>query len=65
MKNQDLLTIEDVCKMLNIKESHLRSLIFKNEIPFLKVGRLVRFDIEDILVWVNKKNIDIDEKIER
>ena len=57
MKNnqEELLTINELILLLNIKESHLRSLIFRQEIPFIKVGRLVRFKPEQIKKWLEEK----------
>jgi excisionase family DNA binding protein len=51
----NLLTITEVCNWLNIKESHLRQLIFKQEIPYLKAGRLIRFEKESIEAWLQQK----------
>ena len=47
-----LLTLKDVCSFLNIKESHLRSLVFKRKIPFSKVGGNLRFNKEVINEWL-------------
>lgn len=38
-----LLTISEVCKILCVKESWLRLRLFKDEIPHVKMGGLVRF----------------------
>lgn len=49
----DLLTIEQAADLLNITDHFVRRLIRERRIPFLKVGRLVRFrraDIEAYLV---------------
>lgn len=45
---ENLLDISAVAKLLNVKESWLRMAIFKREIPFIKIGRLIRFKKEDI-----------------
>ena len=41
--DKKLLTIEEVADYLNVKVSWVRSAIFRREIPYLKVGSLVRF----------------------
>lgn len=49
----DLLTVEQAADLLNITDHFVRRLIRERRIPFLKVGRLVRFrraDIEAYLV---------------
>jgi excisionase family DNA binding protein len=60
MKNnqEELLTINELILLLNIKESHLRSLIFRQEIPFIKLGRLIRFDPFKIKKWLEEKLIE-------
>lgn len=57
MKNQfkKLLNFNETCELLNIKPTHLRSLVFKNEIPYLKVGRLLRFDYLELQAWLDFK----------
>ena len=54
-KTNELLTITELTSLLSIKESHLRSLIFRQEIPFIKVGRLIRFDQSQIKKWLEEK----------
>ena len=40
--SEDYLTVEQVAKELNIKVSRVRTAIFSKEIPFVKIGNLVR-----------------------
>lgn len=47
-----LLDIEQAARFLNVKVSRLRSAILNKEIPFLKIGRLVRFHKEDLEAWI-------------
>lgn len=47
-----LITIRDVAARLNTTERHVRSLVHRNAIPYLKVGRLVRFDPVDVDAWL-------------
>lgn len=49
----DLWDINQVSKRTNIKVSTLRKFVACNEIPFCKFGRLVRFEPEAIVEWVN------------
>lgn len=54
-ENSRLLTVQELSLSLNAKESHIRQLVFRREIPFLKVGRLVRFDRATIETWLASK----------
>lgn len=47
-----LLTIQETCEFLQIKASRLRTVIFRKEIPFIKIGRLLRFDPKDLREWI-------------
>jgi len=46
-----LLDIHDVATRLNITVRHVRRLVAERRIPYLKVGKLVRFDPHEIKVW--------------
>lgn len=52
--NTELLTLKDVCGLLKIKESHLRSLIFKKEIIPIRIGRLIRFNKSELAKWLER-----------
>ncbi|MBI1352088.1 MAG: helix-turn-helix domain-containing protein [Actinomycetales bacterium] len=48
----DLLTVEQAADYLNITDHFVRRLVRERRIPFLKVGRLVRFRRADIEVYL-------------
>lgn len=48
----DLLTVEQAADYLNITDHFVRRLIRERRIPFLKVGRLVRFRRADIEAYL-------------
>ena len=48
-----LLSIPELCNRLGATERHIRSLVFKRQIPYLKVGKLVRFDPDAIDGWLD------------
>lgn len=52
-----LLTIKQASKLLNLKQSRLRTAVLRKEVPFVKLGRLVRFKRTDLEAWVNSKTI--------
>ena len=47
-------TIKDVCFALQCSERHIRELVSVDKIPYVKVGRLVRFYRDDVLEWLKK-----------
>lgn len=52
--NNKILTPTELCQFLNLKTSMMRSLVFSKRIPFIKIGRLIRFDRDEILKWIEK-----------
>ena len=52
-----LLTISDAAKRLTTSERHLRDLIYRRQIPFLRVGRLIRFDSSDLEEWIEDRKV--------
>jgi excisionase family DNA binding protein len=58
--NNTYLNFQEVCDLLKITTHHLRSLIFKRQIPVIKIGRLIRFDRQQLNEWikVNSKKTD-------
>jgi excisionase family DNA binding protein len=50
-----LLTIDQTCELLNLKQSKIRSMIFKNEIPVIRLGRCIRFSQKDLEQWLFEK----------
>lgn len=52
--NEKLLTIEAAAELLSVKVSRLRTAVFRREIPFIKIGRLVRFKASDLMKWVEQ-----------
>ena len=59
MKNNSsslkILNVKDIASILKMKESWVRQRVHKDEIPYYKIGNLVRFNYEDILIWLENK----------
>jgi excisionase family DNA binding protein len=47
-----LLTIDQLAGRLGITVRHVRRLVAEKRVPYLKVGRLVRFDPSEIANWL-------------
>jgi excisionase family DNA binding protein len=54
------LSVQELSSYLNVKVKTIYSWISLKEIPHLKLGRLVRFDKEEIDRWIKQKKVDID-----
>ncbi|MCB0327955.1 MAG: helix-turn-helix domain-containing protein [Bdellovibrionales bacterium] len=53
-----LMSIREASKYLGIKESRLRKATRLRELPFMRVGRLIRFERDHLDQWINKKHQD-------
>jgi excisionase family DNA binding protein len=60
MNQEQLLSKEQVAKLLNVKMDWLNSVIFKKQIPFIKVGKHIRFCPKQITKWIEDRKIQED-----
>ncbi|UCC12778.1 MAG: helix-turn-helix domain-containing protein [candidate division WOR-3 bacterium] len=51
-----LLNISELSKKLNVKKKTIYDWIHKGSIPQIKLGRLVRFDSDEIDKWIRSKS---------
>ena len=56
---EPLIDIKDAAAIFKLKVSYLRGLVFRNEIPFYKIGALVRFDRQEVDAWMRSKRIPV------
>jgi excisionase family DNA binding protein len=56
---QPLLDPTQAAERLGITERHLRLLLERREIPFVKVGRLNRFDPDDLEQWIADNRTEV------
>ncbi len=62
--NEELIDLKKAMKLLNVKESWIRMAIFKRAIPYVKIGRQIRFRNTDLIRFINqntKENIKAKE----
>jgi excisionase family DNA binding protein len=55
----ELIDIEDVAKALGVSVRYVRRLVFENRIPYVKVGRLLRFDPEELAPWIDAQRVNV------
>ena len=49
-----LINVKEASKYLNVNESGIRYAVFTKKIPFVKIGRLVRFNTNDLDKYIEK-----------
>lgn len=50
-----LLSIDQLAQRLGITVRHVRRLVAERRVPYYKVGRLVRFDPDEIGEWLRDR----------
>jgi len=54
-----LLDVAAVAQAMGVTERHIRRLVTERRIPFLKVGRFVRFDPGALDVWLDQQRVEV------
>ena len=54
VSSRALLTVEEVAEHLGVNVRHVRRLVQERRLPYVKWGRLLRFDPVDIATFVDE-----------
>ena len=54
-----LLDIAAVAEQLCVTERHVRRLVAERRIPYVKVGRFVRFDPAEVADWISASRVPV------
>ena len=60
---EELICIDDLCRILKLKKSYVYLLTHEKKIPHYKLGRQLRFKLSDIEKWVGEHFVDSEEPI--
>ena len=52
-----LLDIQEVSQLIGISISTLYKMTSQRRIPFVKIGRLIKFDRKKILEWIEQNSV--------
>lgn len=55
MSNERLLTVEEVAEQLNVCTSYIYRLTHLKRIPYIRLGKYVRFKPADIDRWIESR----------
>lgn len=56
-----LLNVDDVCKMLQIKKSTIYKMTMKRELPFIRIGKQLRFKRSQITEYLDQNFVAIGD----
>jgi excisionase family DNA binding protein len=57
-----LLDIDDLASWLGVEPGFVRRLIAQRRIPFLKIGKYVRFDPAEIPAWIDGQRVQAETR---
>jgi len=57
-----LIDSNEVCRLFGLKRHYLRDLRHQQRIPFVKIGRLVRYDPLELTDWIKSGQCALFEK---
>jgi excisionase family DNA binding protein len=49
--------VPQVAELLNVREQHVYRLVYERRIPHVKVGRLLRFDPDELTLWIDSGRV--------
>ena len=55
---RELYNVPRIARMLDVRESFIRKLVVRREIPFFKIGKFIRFDPNEIGRWLETRRAD-------
>ncbi len=53
---EPLLTVEDLCGWLKVKPATVYDWVYRKKIPYIRVGRLLRFRPSEINQWLTARS---------
>ncbi len=53
-----LLDIAGAAEVLNVTPRFIRRLIAERRVPFLKIGKFIRFNPDELTDWINDQRVD-------
>lgn len=62
-EDKTIINIKELCDVIHISPSMLRKLIYRNEIPYFRIGNRYLFNKKIINQWIISKHNDIELRI--
>ncbi len=52
-----LVDVAGIARLLGVEVRMVRRLVFERRIPYVKVGKYVRFDVAEVAAWVRRQQV--------
>jgi len=56
-RNNEILTIEELAELLKVSTRTIRRIIRRRELPYIRIGRQLRFRRGDVDAWLESSTI--------
>jgi excisionase family DNA binding protein len=57
MKSKGLLNVKEISEVLGVKVATIYGWVSEGYVPHIKLGRLVRFNLDAVSEWVSQKEV--------
>lgn len=57
-----LLGVDEVASWLGVEVGFIRRMIAQRRIPFLKIGKYIRFDPDEIGAWIDRQRVQPERR---
>jgi excisionase family DNA binding protein len=57
----ELLDIATLAERLHVRIRYIRRLVEEKRIPYIKLGHFIRFDPEEIAIWIRQSRVLPDD----
>ena len=54
----NLISLKEIAEHLNVKPSTIYAWVNQKRLPYIKIGRLVKFDLRDIDAWIQERKVN-------
>jgi excisionase family DNA binding protein len=54
-----LINVEELAAWLGIEIGFVRRLVSERRIPFIKIGKFIRFDPDEVATWIDDQRVGI------
>lgn len=55
MRFPKLIDIATLAELLGVGERYVRRMVAERRVPTVKIGHYVRFDLDEVLAWVERQ----------
>ncbi|MGB5759742.1 MAG: helix-turn-helix domain-containing protein [Acidimicrobiales bacterium] len=56
--SKNLLDVDEAAAHLSVTPRFIRRLVAQRRVPYLKVGRFIRFDVSDLDAWLDACRVE-------